>query len=199
MKFLNKSWKFIVGTLGLLIGLVWFMNVNSNKKVNVIINVKVTEHVFDKFGRLYGLTSWFESNKIESETPILLLIKDNGIELQLKVKFDEVYEQKLRALVIEILDKLDHNGDTYDYSDIGDIWDYFENSSELTLSQLKTYMKIKISVKKNWREKAKHEKEGIKKYKFAIKTSKTIIATLLSSIISTTFTFLMQLLIKLTI
>ena len=33
MEFLKKSWKFIVGAIGFLIGLVWFMNTKSNKKV----------------------------------------------------------------------------------------------------------------------------------------------------------------------
>ena len=33
MKFLKDSWKFIVGVVGFLIGLLWFMNANSNKKV----------------------------------------------------------------------------------------------------------------------------------------------------------------------
>ena len=34
MNFLKKSWKFIVGVVGFLIGLVWFMNANSTKKIN---------------------------------------------------------------------------------------------------------------------------------------------------------------------
>jgi peptidoglycan hydrolase CwlO-like protein len=33
MEFLKKSWKFIIGILGFILGLVWFMNSNSNKKV----------------------------------------------------------------------------------------------------------------------------------------------------------------------
>ena len=53
MKFLKKSWKFIVGTLGLLIGLVWFMNANSNKKVkklkkDIKSNEKKTKEVDKK-------------------------------------------------------------------------------------------------------------------------------------------------------
>ena len=33
MKFLKESWKFIVGAIGFILGLVWFMNANSSKKV----------------------------------------------------------------------------------------------------------------------------------------------------------------------
>ena len=36
MNFLKKSWKFIVGVVGFLIGLVWFMNANSTKKIKRI-------------------------------------------------------------------------------------------------------------------------------------------------------------------
>ena len=44
MEFLKKSWKFIVGIIGFLIGLVWFMNANSNKKVKRIKkNIKSNE------------------------------------------------------------------------------------------------------------------------------------------------------------
>ena len=33
MKFLKESWKLIVGAIGFILGLVWFMNANSSKKV----------------------------------------------------------------------------------------------------------------------------------------------------------------------
>lgn len=33
MKFLKESWKFIVGAIGFILGLVWFMNANSSKKI----------------------------------------------------------------------------------------------------------------------------------------------------------------------
>ena len=36
MEFIKKSWKFIVGVLGFILGLVWFMNANSNRKVKKI-------------------------------------------------------------------------------------------------------------------------------------------------------------------
>ena len=53
MEFLKKSWKFIVGALGFLVGLVWFMNVNSNKKVkklkkDIKFNEKKTKEVDKK-------------------------------------------------------------------------------------------------------------------------------------------------------
>ena len=36
MKFLKESWKWIVGTIGFIVGLVWFMNANSSRKVKKI-------------------------------------------------------------------------------------------------------------------------------------------------------------------
>ena len=53
MEFLKKSWKFIVGIIGFLIGLVWVMNANSNKKVkrikkNIKTNEKKTKEVEKK-------------------------------------------------------------------------------------------------------------------------------------------------------
>ena len=36
MEFLKKSWKWIVGAIGFFIGLVWFMNSNSSRKVKKI-------------------------------------------------------------------------------------------------------------------------------------------------------------------
>jgi len=53
MEFLKKSWKFIVGVIGFFIGLVWFMNANSNRKVkkikkNIKSNEKKTKEVNKK-------------------------------------------------------------------------------------------------------------------------------------------------------
>ena len=53
MEFIKKSWKFIVGVLGFIIGLVWFMNANSNRKVkkikkNIKGNEKKTKEVQKK-------------------------------------------------------------------------------------------------------------------------------------------------------
>ena len=53
MEFLKKSWKYIVGTIGFFIGLVWFMNANSSKKVkkikkNIKSNEKKTKEVDKK-------------------------------------------------------------------------------------------------------------------------------------------------------
>ena len=53
MEFLKKSWKFIASIVGFLIGLVWFMNANSNKKVkrikkNIKTNEKNTKEVEKK-------------------------------------------------------------------------------------------------------------------------------------------------------
>ena len=53
MEFLKKSWKFIAGIVGFLIGLVWFMNANSNKKIkrikkNIKTNEKKTKEVEKK-------------------------------------------------------------------------------------------------------------------------------------------------------
>ena len=44
MKFIKNSWKFIVAVVGFIFGLIWFMNVNSNKKVrNIKKNIKDNE------------------------------------------------------------------------------------------------------------------------------------------------------------
>ena len=44
MEFIKKSWKFIVGFLGFVLGLVWFMNANSKRKVKKIKkNIKGNE------------------------------------------------------------------------------------------------------------------------------------------------------------
>ena len=53
MEFLKKSWKFIAGAVGFLVGLVWFMNANSNKKVkelkkSIKTNEKKTKEVDKK-------------------------------------------------------------------------------------------------------------------------------------------------------
>ena len=53
MEFIKKSWKFIVGFLGFLLGLVWFMNANSNRKVkkikkNIKSNEKKTKEIHKK-------------------------------------------------------------------------------------------------------------------------------------------------------
>lgn len=53
MEFLKKSWKWIVGTIGFFIGLVWFMNSNSSRKVKKIkkkikTNEKKTKEVDKK-------------------------------------------------------------------------------------------------------------------------------------------------------
>jgi septal ring factor EnvC (AmiA/AmiB activator) len=53
MKFLKESWKFIVGVFAFLLGLIWFMNSNSNKKVkklkkNIKSNEKKTKEVDKK-------------------------------------------------------------------------------------------------------------------------------------------------------
>tara|TARA_R110000787_G_scaffold182495_1_gene294492 strand:- start:19 stop:330 length:312 start_codon:yes stop_codon:yes gene_type:complete len=45
MEFIKKSWKFIVGILGFILGLVWFMNANSNRKIKKIKkNIKSNEN-----------------------------------------------------------------------------------------------------------------------------------------------------------
>ena len=36
MEFIKKSWKIIVGLLGFIISMVWFINANSNRKVKKI-------------------------------------------------------------------------------------------------------------------------------------------------------------------
>jgi len=33
MEFIKKSWKWIIGAIGFFVGLVWFMNANTSKKV----------------------------------------------------------------------------------------------------------------------------------------------------------------------
>ena len=57
MEFIKKSWKFIVGVLGFIIGLVWFMNANSNKKIkrikkNIKGNEKKTKEVQKKIQQI---------------------------------------------------------------------------------------------------------------------------------------------------
>jgi|TARA_Y100000310_G_scaffold342951_1_gene448416 septal ring factor EnvC (AmiA/AmiB activator) len=53
MEFLKKSWKWILGVIGFFIGLVWFMNANSSRKVkkikkNIKSNEKKTKEVDKK-------------------------------------------------------------------------------------------------------------------------------------------------------
>ena len=53
MEFLRKSWKWILGAIGFFIGLVWFMNANSSRKVkkikkNIKGNEKKTKEVDKK-------------------------------------------------------------------------------------------------------------------------------------------------------
>ena len=53
MEFLKKSWKFILGVGGFILGLVWFMNANSNRKVkklkkDIKSNEKKTKEVNKK-------------------------------------------------------------------------------------------------------------------------------------------------------
>ena len=53
MEFLKKSWKWIAGIIGFFIGLVWFMNANSSRKVkkikkNIKGNEKKTKEVDKK-------------------------------------------------------------------------------------------------------------------------------------------------------
>ena len=44
MKFIKKSWKCIIGVIGFFVGLVWFMNTNSSKKVKKLKkNIKRNE------------------------------------------------------------------------------------------------------------------------------------------------------------
>ena len=57
MNFIKKSWKFIVGVLGFILGLVWFMNVKSNRKIkrikkNIKGNEKKTKEVQKKIQQL---------------------------------------------------------------------------------------------------------------------------------------------------
>ena len=53
MEFLKKSWKWILGTISFFIGLVWFMNANTSRKVkkikkNIKSNEKKTKEVDKK-------------------------------------------------------------------------------------------------------------------------------------------------------
>ena len=44
MEYIKKGWKWIVGIIGFFVGLVWFMNANSNRKVKKIKkNIKSNE------------------------------------------------------------------------------------------------------------------------------------------------------------
>jgi F0F1-type ATP synthase membrane subunit b/b' len=57
MEFLKKSWKWIVGIIGFFIGLVWFMNANSSRKVkkikkNIKSNEKKTKEVDEKLDNI---------------------------------------------------------------------------------------------------------------------------------------------------
>jgi|TARA_R110000787_G_scaffold256894_1_gene362137 septal ring factor EnvC (AmiA/AmiB activator) len=57
MEFIKKSWKVIVGLLGFIISMVWFMNANSNRKVKKIkksikSNEKKTKEVQNKVKRI---------------------------------------------------------------------------------------------------------------------------------------------------
>ena len=45
MKFIKKFWKYVVGTIGFFIGLVWIMNKNTSRKVKKIKkNIKTNEN-----------------------------------------------------------------------------------------------------------------------------------------------------------
>jgi uncharacterized membrane protein YgaE (UPF0421/DUF939 family) len=53
MKFIKKFWKYIIGIIGFFIGLVWFMNKNTSRKVkrikkNIKTNEKKTKEVDKK-------------------------------------------------------------------------------------------------------------------------------------------------------
>tara|TARA_R100001594_G_scaffold150418_2_gene211517 strand:+ start:870 stop:1190 length:321 start_codon:yes stop_codon:yes gene_type:complete len=57
MEFIKKSWKWIIGVIGFFIGLVWFMNSNSSKKVkklkkNIKKNEKKTKEVKKKINKV---------------------------------------------------------------------------------------------------------------------------------------------------
>ena len=57
MKFIKKFWKYIVGTIGFFIGLVWFMNKNTSRKVkrikkNIKTNEKKTKEVDKKIKQI---------------------------------------------------------------------------------------------------------------------------------------------------
>lgn len=153
---------------------------NTNEKVNVIIDGKTSEHTLDKYGRLFGLKKWFRSEKIRSDTPILIIIKDDGIALRLKHIFENDTEQRLKVLALEILDMLCDNGDKIFYSEIEDLWDTFDNSKDLKLSQFKYYMSRERRVKKNWRVSVKYEIDGIKKKKIILITIENSILLVLS-------------------
>ena len=52
MEFLKKSWKWVIGIIGFFIGLVWFMNSNSSKKVKRIKkNIKYNKRKTKKVDR----------------------------------------------------------------------------------------------------------------------------------------------------
>ena len=57
MSFIKKFWKFIVAVVGFIFGLIWFMNVNSNRKVrkikkNIKDNEKKTKEVEKKIEQI---------------------------------------------------------------------------------------------------------------------------------------------------
>jgi septal ring factor EnvC (AmiA/AmiB activator) len=57
MEFIKKFWKFIVAVFGFILGLVWFMNANSSKKVkkikkNIKSNEKKTKEVQKKIKKI---------------------------------------------------------------------------------------------------------------------------------------------------
>ena len=57
MEFLKKSWKWVVGIIGFFIGLIWFMNANSSRKVkkikkNIKSNEKKTKEVDKKIDNI---------------------------------------------------------------------------------------------------------------------------------------------------
>ena len=57
MEFIKKFWKFIVAVVGFIFGLIWFMNVNSNRKVkklkkNIKTNEKKTKEVQQKIEQI---------------------------------------------------------------------------------------------------------------------------------------------------
>jgi septal ring factor EnvC (AmiA/AmiB activator) len=57
MKFIKKFWKYVVGIIGFFIGLVWFMNKNTTRKVkkikkNIKTNEKKTKEVDKKIEKI---------------------------------------------------------------------------------------------------------------------------------------------------
>ena len=57
MKFIKKFWKYIVGTIGFFIGLVWIVNKNTTRKVkrikkNIKTNEKKTKEVDKKIEQI---------------------------------------------------------------------------------------------------------------------------------------------------